>query len=751
VAEVSYDLREAEEVRETYEAALRPRRFADPDAIHVVMGVYTDDLAEGRGDVYVAVGLGRRLVELGYEVVYLHRDDWYDLPEGTDLFLSMLAEPTVKLDLLRLDPSMTRVAWARNNTERWIGDPQLPLYDAVLCSSPHALREIGRHYPGPTGILPIGVDPDLFSLERPEGGGDDDGGDRDRTDRRGAVSTVNQWPGPRRQLFAALAETGVGQIDLALFGNHHDLPDELAAHTAGSASYFSLPSLYRQAKVVLDDQQDVNRGYGGVNSRIYESLACGALPITNTTLGLADVGLEATPSYTTAEQLGAQLRELLGDGPRRDELVARLRSTVLEEHTYPRRARSLDRFLDEHGLKAPVGRHGAGSGTGAAGSGGAGPDEESGGDGVGRVSPTDFPVVGFLADYTVTNPYQGLLHSRLVHHGAAAAPVPAFDRVGDVSRALGSRLVLHVHWTDPLLGPAADPTDERARLRDFLRALDGHQRRGGALIWTVHNLLPHDRDDYTLEVELRQELADRADAVHVMCERTVELAAQHYRIPEEVVRVIPHASYVDVYPHLIGREHAREELGIAQDADVVLFFGQIRPYKGVEELLDAVDEVRPDHPDLRLLVAGQPGKDARIQPTVERLRDSDQVTAILDVVPDEDLQVLMSAADIVALPYRSALNSGTLHLALTYGRPVVAADVGCLPSGLTERTGVTFAPRAGGLAGALRTALRRFTRDREATTRACAEAARSYTYLDMAEDYARLVDEVTGGGDRGDR
>lgn len=697
-----YELTEADDVREAYEAALRPRRFDDPDRVHVVMGVYTTDLSEGRGDIYVACGLGRQLEKLGYEIVYLHRDQWYDPPDGTDIFISMLAERTVMLDPLRLDPSIARLAWARNNTQRWVRHPHTATYDAVLASSELALREISRVYPGPTGLLSIGVDDELFTLDGP---GADQG-------RSGVVSTVNQWGG-ERQIYGALRRFEI-DFPLAIYGRQKGLARELRAHENEALPYFALPSLYRQCALVLDDQQDVNRGYGSVNSRIYESLACGVLPITNTTLGLNDVGLDKVPSYATPDELRQAIRGLLDEEPTRQQLVEELREVVLERHTYRQRAAVLDDFLTETGLKE--GRR-----------------------------PATFPIVGFVPDYRVTNPYQDMLYHALNDHGMAAVPVPSFDRIGETSRLLGDRLTLHVHWTAPVLGPADSHEDAEVAARRFVGDLDAVAMRGGRLVWTVHNLLPHDADHLDVEAAMRQQLAERADAVHVMCERTVDLAAQHYRIPEHTVHVIAHASYVDVYPNLVGREHARHELGLAADDTVVLFFGQVRPYKGIEDLLDAFSEVRRDRSGLVLLIAGNPSKDAGVKELVERIRGTEGVRSKLEIIPDEDLQTYVTAADLVALPYRAGLNSGALHLAMSYGRPVVAAAIGCLPSSLTEETGVTYDPDGGGLADALAGAIERFTgRNRQEAEAACLAAARAHTYRDMAEQFARMVADITG-------
>lgn len=747
-APVDYQLTEDVALRERYEAALAPRRFAEPDRTHVVMGVYTTDLAEGRGDVYVAVGLGRQLERHGYEVVYLGREDWYDPPEGTDLFLSMLAERTVMLDPLRLPPSIRRVAWVRNNTDRWAASAHLAVYDAVLCSSELSERVIRRVYPGRIGILRIGVDHELFRLDGVAGGagrlvttegaavgadapaapGTDqevaagpNGHEREHgglggpaaaiAEHYGVVSTVNQWGG-ERGLFAALRRQWI-DYPLVLYGQHRQLSRQLQPFAREPVSFFALPSLYRQAAVVLDDQQDVNRGYGNVNSRIYEALACGAYPITNTRLGLRQVGLDDLPAYTSAEDLHLYVHALLQTPERRALDVARLREVVLRDHTYAARARRLHEFFSEHQL--------------------AGPDAR----------PASHRVVAFLPDYRATNPYQSMLYAGTGSVGVATMPVGDLDQVAQVSALLAERLILHVHWTAPVLGPANERDAATARLRAFHQALDGVAARGGRIVWTVHNVLPHECRFPDLEAELRQGLADRADAVHVMCAQTVEATAAHYRLPADRLRLIPHASYVDVYPNLLDRPTARAELGLPPDATVFLFLGQVRPYKGLGDLLDAFARLRAGRPDARLLVAGNPGRDPGSQALADRIRRAEGVVARLGVLADTDLQREFNAADVVVLPYRAALNSGALKLALSFGRPVVAAAVGCLPSTVSPEYGVTYDPHRDDLAAVLLQAAERLTGP--AAQQAAYAAARAYTHLDMADDFGQLVAELASG------
>lgn len=691
VNRASYDLYEDRAARARYEEAVARRSFRRDDAVHVLVTVSTLDLDAGRGDIFTAVGLGLAAERHGYEFVYATEDEWYDPPEGTDVVLSLLAEPKLMLDPLQLPPGPKLVAWIRNNTSRWAGSPGLGLYDAVLCSSEATRREVANAYDGPLGILRIGVDAQLFA--RAEG------------PRHGVATTVNQW-GRERATYRSLRETPI-EFPLGIYGVQRQFAEELEPFRHGSVSYFSLPSLYAQAAIVLDDQQDVNRPYGNVNSRIFETLAVGALPVSNTAVGAA-LHLEELPVYDSPAEMHELVAAHLSDEAGRDALVATLQQRVLDLHTYDHRAQEFDGFVREHGLR---------------------------GDGDGDATP----VLTFQPDYRVTNPYQDLLYQAL--DGVAIVPVNGPRDVLESPRLLARPGVHHVHWTATVLGPAVDRGDAEDRCAAFLADLDRLRERGFEIVWTLHNVMPHECAHPEVERQLRQGLVDRCSAVHVMCERTVELAAPDYQIPADKVRVIPHGSYVDVYPEVVDRGEARRRLALPDDAPVVVCFGQVRPYKGIERLLDAFEVARGRDADLRLVVAGGLGRFPGVKDLARRIESTAGVTAHLEVVPDAEVQLYISASDAMVLPHERVLNSGGALLAWSFGRAVIAPRVGCLQDLVTDDIGRLFEADGTGLAEALADARRLGEADVHKAARAKAEA---WTHAAMADAFSEIVHPLTG-------
>jgi glycosyltransferase involved in cell wall biosynthesis len=126
---------------------------------------------------------------------------------------------------------------------------------------------------------------------------------------------------------------------------------------------------------------------------------------------------------------------------------------------------------------------------------------------------------------------------------------------------------------------------------------------------------------------------------------------------------------------------ARQTLGVPLDAPTALFFGSIRPYKGLDVLLRAFAKVRDRVPNAQLIIAGRPWENFdAYQRIIEEFGLSDRVRIFLGYIPTEEVKLYFSAADLVVLPYRSfAAQSGVGLTAAAFGKPVVVSRVGGLP------------------------------------------------------------------------
>jgi glycosyltransferase involved in cell wall biosynthesis len=287
--------------------------------------------------------------------------------------------------------------------------------------------------------------------------------------------------------------------------------------------------------------------------------------------------------------------------------------------------------------------------------------------------PPSAPVVAFWPNYSDTNPYQRLLYApaRSRWHIVAADLDAARHRLR--TRPDAAAVIFHLHWTNQILRNAPDTAAGRVAMDRFLADLAAFRAAGGRLVWTVHNAVAHDARHPELEAELSARIAALADLVHIHATSSLPEIAAVFAVDSARVRVIRHGHFLGVYPDTLSRSEARRQLGLAADDEVVLFTGQVRPYKGVEDLVKAMALLWPTRPRLRLVIAGGLNYDPRgdIAATLPH-EQARQILWTSRFLADEEMQLYLRAADVAAYPYRRILTSGSILLALSFGVPVVS-------------------------------------------------------------------------------
>ncbi len=208
-------------------------------------------------------------------------------------------------------------------------------------------------------------------------------------------------------------------------------------------------------------------------------------------------------------------------------------------------------------------------------------------------------------------------------------------------------------------------------------------------VLTLHNLMP----TYPLSPAWVDYLGhwftvQLVDSVIVHC-RTAAAALISQFGRRRNIHVVSHPNYIGVYPNTIDRDAARAQLGLLPDQKVFLFFGGLRPNKGIDQLLRAFREIPGEH--LALLVAGQPFPPEEYQSELQRLASLDSRVRLSDrFISDDEVATYMNAADAVTLPFARILTSSSTMLAMSFGRPVVAPAMGCLPELVTPTSGVLY-------------------------------------------------------------
>jgi len=302
----------------------------------------------------------------------------------------------------------------------------------------------------------------------------------------------------------------------------------------------------------------------------------------------------------------------------------------------------------------------------------------------------------------------------------------SWRRAGARARALKLDALVYKWWI-PFFGPAYAPV------------LDGARKGGAATLMIADNLVPHEKRP--LDSFLTRLVTDRTDGVLVMSQAVEDDVRR--LLPRMRLRRVPHPVYAQYGAASKDRASARARTGLA--GDVLLFFGFVRRYKGLEVLIDALPRVLAQR-KVTLVVAGEFYEPvAPIQERIAALGLGDAIRLYDRYVPDEEVGDLVAAADCVVLPYRSATQSGVVLVAYAGGCPVISTRVGGLPEVVEEGvTGFLVPPEdPSALADAILTFFDRG--GRPAFEAGVLRKAEQFSWGRVAEGIVQLTEQVKGG------
>ena len=222
---------------------------------------------------------------------------------------------------------------------------------------------------------------------------------------------------------------------------------------------------------------------------------------------------------------------------------------------------------------------------------------------------------------------------------------------------------------------------------------------GKKIVFTAHNVNAAARDGgdswlnrATLKFQYR-----RCDRIFVHTKKMKEELLSDFGVPESKVCLIPFGLNSTVPDTALTPAQARQRLGLAADEKVLLFFGNIAPYKGVEFLVDAFLKIAARDKCCRLIIAGRPkGSEdywAGLRQKIDASPLRDRFILKIEFVPDAETEIYFKAADVLMLPYTHIFQSGVLFLGYNFGLPAIAADVGSLKEEIVEgKTGFVCKP-----------------------------------------------------------
>jgi D-inositol-3-phosphate glycosyltransferase len=217
------------------------------------------------------------------------------------------------------------------------------------------------------------------------------------------------------------------------------------------------------------------------------------------------------------------------------------------------------------------------------------------------------------------------------------------------------------------------------------------------VVMTVHDIRSHYERFVSRDSFLRRSLRI-PHCLITHYQNGKRLLIDHWGVEDERVAVIPHGIMTPLH-RVLGVSEARKKLNLPQERKILLFFGSIRPNKGLDILLEALKDIRLHDPEVLLIVAGAVPRGMNFRKysdIIQELNLSENVRKEINFIPDEDVDNFIAAADIVVLPYvKFEAQSGVLLRAYAHRKPVVVSDVGAMGELVSsDKVGMVVEPGA---------------------------------------------------------
>jgi len=217
-------------------------------------------------------------------------------------------------------------------------------------------------------------------------------------------------------------------------------------------------------------------------------------------------------------------------------------------------------------------------------------------------------------------------------------------------------------------------------------------KRKSKIVMTSHNIF---RAEARYVPYSLKKLYKRVDGVIFHSETNKEdLMKQIDFRSAKMWKIIPHGNYRLLVNPEFNKEKARQILEIGSNKLVVLFFGFIRQYKGLEILINAISKLRLQFKDVYLLIAGKEIESyKKYDDMIKRLELEEFVQAFPYYIPNSEISTFFEACDVVVLPYKRIFQSGVIQLAFAHSLPVIASDIGGIPDLVIDgKTGFLVKP-----------------------------------------------------------
>lgn len=282
----------------------------------------------------------------------------------------------------------------------------------------------------------------------------------------------------------------------------------------------------------------------------------------------------------------------------------------------------------------------------------------------------------FFPDYSFSNPYQKLLYQSAKKY-AKLTPAPIEEALAKAEN--GQKIVFHLHWLNFLWKHCPDLDAANELVDNFIRKIRKLKMLGGVIVWTIHNRLSHERKFIESDLKLRAVMCSLVDYIHLHDERLHDSIFNSNPVPIEKLVRHPHGNYIGAYSDF---NFSKREDQLGKHSKKFILFGQIRRYKGLQNILELIDVFK--QLGVHFTIAGKPEDDKVHQLLLNKIEDNGNIKLIARRIANDEVGPLLEAHDIGVLAYSDILTSGTLRLYQSYAMGVLSPDLPSFRNELIE-------------------------------------------------------------------
>lgn len=277
-------------------------------------------------------------------------------------------------------------------------------------------------------------------------------------------------------------------------------------------------------------------------------------------------------------------------------------------------------------------------------------------------------------DWSASNPYQKLLYkslrSRYNVFSTGFSP-QQISKEYFLTKYM-SNGILHLHWLHPFYDQMS--MESGVRFIDIIRFA---KSIGYRIIWTAHNLMPHEttKSNELVHVTVREAIIEMSNYIFVHDRRAESSLLEKFEKAKGKTSIIPHGLYEKkIFCNPSLKNNLRSALGIEQNRFVVLLAGRIRAYKGIERAINIFTkgEFNLMH-RCTLLIAGYPDDHALDTLLTTTAANNPDIKYLRGHISDDDLEKVFLASDICLLPYENSITSGLAFLSVSYNTPLITS------------------------------------------------------------------------------